>query len=1044
MSAPAAPALPSPYRGLRWRLVGPFRGGRSVAVAGDPLRPHVFYFGACAGGVWKTVNAGATWENVSDGQIGSAAIGAVAVADSDPDVVYVGTGEADIRGNVVAGDGVYRSTDGGRTWRHLGLADTRHIDAIRIHPQNPDVAYVAALGHCFGPNAERGVYRTTDGGRTWARVLYRDARTGCADLTLDPTNPRVLYAALWEFQRYPHKLESGGPGSGLFKSTDGGDTWAEITRNPGLPRGVIGRVGVAVSPADGNRVWALVEAEDGALFRSDDGGDTWRRLNEDPQLRARPFYYMHVFADPCDRDRLYILNYAMWRSRDGGRSFEAVPTPHADNHDLWIDPRNPERMIEGNDGGATVTFDGGRSWSTIYNQPTAQFYHVTTDHAFPYRLYGAQQDNTTLSVPSRSDEPGITLRECYDVGGAESGYIAVDPEDPNVVYAGSSGGGEGGRLTRYDHRRRERRDISPWPQRTAGLAACDYRYRFQWTSPIHLSPHDRRTLYMCANRVFRTTDEGHSWEIVSPDLTRNDPDKLGPSGGPITPDHTGVEVYCTIFAFAESPLQRGLLWAGSDDGLIHVSRDGGATWENVTPSPTLLPEWALISQIAPSPHDPGTAYVAATRYKLDDLRPYLLKTNDCGRSWAAIAGGIPPDDFTRAICPDPVRKGLLFCGTESGVYVSRDDGVSWASLRGNLPIVPIHDLTVKDDDLVVATHGRSFWILDDITPLREDVDAAAPHLFTPRRTVRHVPDGARSGRGGPEAALPHPTVARVFPGGGMNYMTRPAEGGYPPEYADAGQNPPLGVIIRFHLPAAGPATLTVRDARGQVATQVTLQAQAGAGSVVWDMRYPAAVLAQGDESLSKSRLTAEGPLAPPGTYTVELAAAGRTLTRTFELVKDPRVEAGQADLQAQFELLVQVRDKVTALHRGLSRIRSVREQLDEWCRRAEGHRAAAGVAERAEAVKARLADIEAALVPVRRGAHPTASRLPPRLNDELLHLAAVIASAACAPNEQSRALFAETAAAVDRQLERLQAVMDTDVRAFSEYVQEFGIPAIRT
>ncbi len=1034
-------ALASPYQSLRWRLIGPFRGGRSVAVAGDPKNPHVFYFGACAGGVWKSENAGATWENVTDGQITSSAIGAVAVADSDPNVIYVGTGEADIRGNVVGGDGVYKSTDAGRTWKHVGLRETRHIDSIRIHPQNPDLAYVAALGHCFGTNPERGVYRTTDGGRTWTRVLHRDDRSGCADLALDVTNPRVLYACLWEFQRYPHKLESGGPGSGLFKSTDGGDTWTEISRNPGLPKGVLGRMAVAVSPADPDRVWALVEAEDGALFRSDDAGATWARINEDPQLRARPFYYMHVFADPQDRDRLYVLDYAMWRSTDGGRGFEAIATPHADNHDLWIDPRRPSRMIEANDGGATVTFDGCRSWSSIFNQPTAQFYHVAADNGFPYRLYGAQQDNTTMSVPSRSDEAGITLRDWYDVGGAESGHIAIDPDDPNVVFAGSSGGGEGGRITRYDHRRRERRDISPWPQRTAGLPSRDYRYRFQWTSPIHLSPHDRHVLYVCGNRVFRTSNEGQSWSLISPDLTRNDPERQGPSGGPITPDHTGVEVYCTVFAFAESPRARGLLWAGSDDGLIHVSRDDGRTWENVTPPTGLLPEWARVLTIEPSPHDPATAYVAATRYQLDDTAPYLLKPADYGKTWHAIAAGI--DDFTRVIREDPVRKGLLYCGTESGVHVSLDDGGSWQRLNLNLPVTPVHDLLVKDGDLLAATHGRSFWVLDDIGALREAVDPAQPHLFAPRRTVRHVPAGARSGRGTGDAPLQFPTVSRVFPGGGMNYITRRGEGGFAPEYADAGQNPPLGVIIRHHLPAAGPVTLTIRDGRGEVMHQVTFEAPGGAGTYIWDMRAPAAVLYQGDESVSKSRLSAEGPLAPLGAYTVEMAAGGRTQSHSFELVKDPRVEASEADLQAQFEMLVAIRDRVTALHLGLGRIRGVYGQVDEWVTRAEGHRVAATVAEKGQAVKASLGTVEAELVPVRRSPYPNASRLAPRLNDELLHLASVVGSAEWAPNEQSRALFAETSAAVDTQLQRLQTIMDTEVADFVAYVQEFGIPVIR-
>ncbi len=925
----------------------------------------------------------------------------------------------------------------------MGLAASRHVDSIRIHPQNPDIAYVAALGHCFGTNPERGVYRTTDGGRTWTRVLYRNDRTGCADLAMDATNPRVLYAALWEFQRYPHKLESGGPGSGLFKSTDGGDTWTEITRNPGLPKGVIGRMGIDVSPANPDRLWALVEAEDGALFRSDDAGATWQRLNEDPALRARAFYYMHVFAHPRDADRLYVLDFAMWHSTDGGRTFEAIATPHGDNHDLWIDPTNPDRMIEANDGGATVTFDAGLSWSSIFNQPTAQFYHVAADSAFPYRVYGAQQDNSTMTVPSRSDDAGITARDWYDVGGAESGFIAVDPADPNVVYAGSSGGGEGGRLTRYDHRRRERRDISPWPQRTAGRASSEYRYRFQWTSPIHISPHDRSTLYMCANRVFRTTNDGHSWTMISPDLTRNDPEKQGPSGGPITLDHTGVEVYCTVFAFAESPAQKGLLWAGSDDGLIHVSKDNGASWDNVTPSTALLAEWALISQIAPSPHDPATAYVAATRYKLDDLRPYLLKTNDFGRSWTAIAAGIPAEDFTRAICADPVRKGLLFCGTENGIHVSRDDGVSWQTLRQNLPLTPIHDVLVKDDDLVVATHGRSFWILDDFTALRDDAPAAGePHLFTPRTTVRHVPASPRVARRGAAAAFAHPTIANVFPGGAVNYQVRDAENGNAPEYADAGQNPPLGAIIRFHLPAPGPITLTIRDANGQVAHESTREAAAGGSTHVWDMRYPVARPIPGDEAAGKGFLAAEGPLAPPGTYTVELKAAGRALSRSFALVKDPRVQASQADLEAQFQLLTEIRDKLTAVNGGVGRIRAIRGQVDEWVKRAEGHRAAAGVGERAERVKTALAPVEGELVQVRKSRYANASGMPPRLADELLHLQAVVASADWAPNEQSRALYAETAAAVDGQLNRLKEIEDTEVRAFTEYVQEFGIPAI--
>ncbi|MGI9060661.1 MAG: WD40/YVTN/BNR-like repeat-containing protein [Ktedonobacteraceae bacterium] len=1052
---------PTMLNALEWRSIGPYRGGRVVAVAGDPVHPQVFYFGSTGGGVWKTNDGGLYWTNVSDGYFKRASVGALAVAPSDPNVIYAGMGEATIRGNVSHGDGVYKSTDMGKTWIHLGLEDTRHIGKVRIHPQNPDVVYVAALGHAHGPNAERGVYRSRDGGKTWENVLFKSEKAGAIDLAIDPNNPRILYASFWEAQRLPHTLISGGEDSGIYKSTDGGDTWTDITCKPGLPTGLLGKIGLAVSPAKAERVWAIIEAEDGAVFRSDDGGEHWQRLSEERPIRARAWYYQHIIADPQDAETLWALNVQAWKSIDGGRSFFEVPIPHGDHHDLWIDPRNPLRMIEGNDGGACVSYNGSDSWSSIYNQPTEEFYHVTTDTQVPYRVYGAQQDNSTLSVPSRSPLAGITIADCYEVGGGESGYIAVRPDDPNIVFAGNYQG----YITRYDHRSNQHRNIAVWPELASGWGAIDQKYRFQWTCPILLSPHDPHVLYMTGNHVFRSTDEGSSWEIISPDLTRNDPTKLESSGGPITKDNTGAEYYCTIFAFTESPIERGLFWAGSDDGLIHISHDNGENWENVTPAG--LPEWALISIIEPSPHDAATAYVAATRYKLDDFQPYLFKTNDYGKTWTSISANIAANAITRVIREDPERSGLLYAGTETGMLVSFDDGANWQSLKLNLPVVPIHDMVIKNDDLVAATHGRGFWILDDVTPLRqmrEELHNEAAHLFTPRAAIHYMTDWGFSRAAGAGKFYRNTGATTV-----ASIRTQKPNGATVDYNIDAGQNPPDGVIVSYYLKQKleGEVTLTFLDAEGkeiksfsskekgkepgEVEKSTVIRGQekepqeqrvakeAGANRFAWNMRYP-------DPSKVEGYAGAEGvltgPTAAPGTYQVRLSVDDQHYTASFEIQKDPRIAATQEDLTAQFALRMKICDKLTATHDAITTLRSVRQQIEEWERRTQGQQDNEKLQEAAKPLKETLSSIEEELIQVKAKTRQDTLNHPAKLNAKLAALSGTVGSADAAPTRQEYELFDALAARVDVQLKRLQTVIDTDVAAFNNLIREQGVSAV--
>jgi len=1042
---------------LSWRSIGPYRGGRVMAVAGHPTRPRVCFFGSASGGVWKTEDDGVTWRNISDGFFRRASVGALAMAESDPNVVYAGMGECGMRGNVTHGDGVYRSTDGGATWVHAGLADTQNIARVRVHPRDPELVYVAAFGHRFGPNPERGVYRSRDGGLTWERILSRGDRAGAIDLAMDPSNPRVLYAALWQAQRYPWGLVDRGPESGLYKSRDGGDSWVDLTRNPGLPHGLTGRIGVCVSPADPNRLWALVDAEEGGgVYRSNDGGATWTWTNADRNFLARSWYSTHLVADPRDADTVYNPNRKLWKSVDGGRTFVQLNTPYWDQHDLWVDPRDPSHMAVGTDGGAAISRDGGQTWSTVVNQPTAELYSVATDDRFPYRVYSAQQDNSTLSLPSRSDRGPISLADLYDVGGGESSAIAVRPDNPNIVYASDLDG----ILTRYDHASGQLRDISVWPGDAASpdgqaRSADDPPYRFNWSTPVALSPHDPGVLYTAANRLFRSTDEGASWRTISPDLTRDDRAVL---------DLAAAENgdCCTIAAFAESPRMPGVLWVGSDDGLIHLSRDGGASWRDVTPPG--LPGWAS-ANVEASPHDPAGAYVAATRHKLDDFRPYLFKTADDGATWEAIAAGIPDDLFVRVIHADPVRRGLLYAGTEAGVYASWDDGASWHSLQLDLPVVAIYDIAVKGDGLIAATHGRGLWILDDVTPLRQVTDDTldAPiHLFAPRPAYRvareayglrgYIHQGFAYGAANPPEGVVVTYYLRDEPAGGLTLSLRDGAGR---EVASAASAPvetrpaPLGpydYALRY-----GTAVLT---AKGQDDEEPGIRvgaltrpagppahppARAGFNRFALGLLYPGAPALPGQDPAD-----AAPPLAVPGTYEVRLTVGETVLTTSCEVRKDPRVSTPDEDLAAQFTLMLDIRDRVSAVRGAVKALRDLRRRLDAWVEpwreRPEGR----GAWDAATRLRDRLSDLERGLIqPAYNGrSGELEGGYPAGLDDKLEFLAARVGGSDSAPTAQARAVFAALSARVDRALQDVQDTLATDLAALNTAAREEGLTAV--
>jgi len=1010
-------------KGMRYRMIGPYRGGRSLTAVGVPGDPNTYYFGATGGGVWKSTDGALSWKPIFDHE-GSSSIGSIAVADSDPNIVYVGTGEACIRGNLAQGDGVYKSLDGGKTWTNTGLKDTRSIGKVIVNPKDPNIVFVAALGHPYGSNAERGIFRTTDGGKTWEKVLYKDENTGGVDVAFDPNNSNILFAALWQARRTPWSLSSGGPGSGLYRSSDGGTTWKQLTGH-GLPAGPWGKIGVTVG-SNSERVYALVEAKDGGLYRSDDGGDKWELVNPDHRYTQRAWYYMHVFADPKDADTLYIMNVDFFKSTDGGRTFNKVHVPHGDNHGLWIDPADTKRMIAANDGGVTVTVDGGGTWSKQDNQPTAQFYHVITDNRFPYYVYGAQQDNTTVGIASRGSIGGISERDWYPVGGGESGYIAPYPPDPEIVYAGEYQG----QITRFDKHTGETKDISVIPQLTDAVGAAKLEHRFQWTAPLLLSPHDPNLLYHAGERIFETTDQGQHWTAISPDLTRNDKSKQQPSGGPVTIDDTGTEYYDTIFAVAESPLQRGLIWAGTDDGLVQVTRDGGKDWDNITPRQ--MPQWSRVDLIEASPHQAGTAYVAVDNHQNDDDHPYIFKTTDFGKTWTEITKGIPENTFVWTVREDPKKPNLLFAGTESGVFVSYDGGKQWQSLQLNLPTTPIHDLVVHGNDLVLATHGRSFWVLDDITPLRQynaNLAQQEVHLYTPAAAYR--------------VRMPHS-------------WDKPL---------DEGENPPDGAEIYFNLKSLPKeASIEILDSKGQLVRKVTskdvkdldepadpddekpkkeMELQAGMNRFVWDLRYQE-VPRLPNYYLYEYQEGTRGPMVLPGEYQVRLMVDGKSYTAPLQVKMDPREHVSLADLEKQITLTRQIQAELTRVYETVNQIWDLRAQTHELQKHLASSQGGAKLVYTAsQELDHKVADVEDALVQMKISANEDSLRYAPGLDAKLSYLANYVESDNdSAPTAAAYQEFDNLKNQSDAQLARWSNIVNTDLVNFENLMQKQNVRAL--
>jgi len=970
-------------------------------VTGVENKPNLFYFGATGGGVWKTEDGGRSWGNISDGFFGGS-IGSIEVSKSDNNVIYVGGGEKTVRGNVSYGYGVWKSEDAGKTWESKGLKKSRHISRIRIHPTNSNIVFAAVMGNLFADDNERGIYKSVDGGNSWKKVLFANASSGAVDLSFDPTNPRILYATTWTIRRNPYSLSSGGEGSALWKSTDSGDTWTNISTNKGLPEGTWGISGVTISPANPDRVWALIENNDGGLFRSDDGGKTWKKVNSDRSLRQRAWYYTRLYADTQDEDVVYVVNVSYHKSKDGGKTFSSARAPHGDHHDLWISPGNSKRMIIGDDGGAQVSYDGGETWTTYHNQPTAQFYRVTTDNHFPYRVYAAQQDNSTIRIAHRTDGSSIGSEDWERSAGGESAHIAVDPNNNDIVYGGSYGGF----LTRMDHSTKQTRAINVWPDNPMGYGAEGMKYRFQWNFPIFFSKHDAKKLYVASNHLHMSTDEGQSWEIISPDLTRNDSTKLKSSGGPITQDNTGVEYYCTIFAAAESPLEEGVIWVGSDDGLIHLTRDGGENWDNVTPKG--IPKWLMINCIEPDPHNAGSCYVAGTLYKSGDFKPYIFKTNNYGTSWTKITSGIDAEHFTRAVRVDPEKEGMLYAGTETGMYYSNDDGRMWKSLQRNLPIVPVTDLTIKNDNLIAATQGRGLWMIDELKTIREEAQMGSlnkDHLFAPIDSYRM---GGRQNKKVKGAGMNHP--------GGVNthfYLTS--------------YDSKKDTIALIFLSTTGDTLRSFSNHAKEKNAKIELEE--GANLHNWDMREENAKSFEGMVMWWGSMA---GPKVVPGSYQVNLVKNGVKQSQKFKILKDPRVSFSNRELADQYEFVRSVNSKVTESHEAIIEMRDLKTQMSDFKKMHDSP----AIIEKINAIDSTLSVIEKALYQTQNKSRQDPLNFPIRLTNKLAHLNSLAQISDAPPTESMHAVYDEISKKIDAQLRAYEMIKTKEINILNTMIKD--------
>ncbi|MBM3415680.1 MAG: glycosyl hydrolase [Bacteroidetes bacterium] len=1004
------------FKKLKYRLIGPFRGGRSAAVAGSYKNRTTFYFGGTGGGVWKTADGGSNWTNISDKYFGGS-MGAVAVAPSDETILYAGEGENTMRGNVSEGlGGMWRSDDGGRTWRNIGLKDGRHIIRIIIHPKNPDIVWAAIMGHLFGPNEERGIYKTTDGGKTWKRTLFVNNQTGCSDLIMEPGNPSVFYAGTWRLIRTPYSLESGGEGSGLWKSMDGGETWTNISSKKGLPKNTWGIVGVAVAPSNTDKVYAIIENKDGGLYMSADAGETWTLQSNDNNIRQRAWYYTKVYVDPKNENKVYCPNVGFMVSTDGGKTFRSISTPHGDHHDLWIDPEDGNRMIVADDGGAQVTFDGGNNWSTYLNQPTAQVYRVSADNAFPYRILGGQQDNSAFRIRSRTYGAAITAADMENAAGSESGYVVADPLNPDITY----GGNYMGMLQRLDHRTGESRLINVWPVDNMGAGAEAAKYRFQWNYPIFFSPHNPKRFFAAGNHLFVTENEGKSWEQISPDLTTNDKTKQAASGGPVTKDNTSVEYYCTIFTAAESPNEKDLLWAGSDDGLIHVSKDGGKNWENVTPKD--CPKWMMWNCVEADPHKKGAAYFAGTRYKSDDFKPYIYKTEDYGKTWKLIVNGISPVHFTRAIRADRKKQGLLYSGTEYGMYISYDDGASWKSFQMNLPVVPITDLAIKNNDLIVGSQGRSIYILDDLTVVQQRNESILNknlHVFAVNPAYR-------------------------MPGGGRRRGGGAATG----NVQNAGMNPSNGVVFNYYMKNVNDSSKLSIDIMDKNKKKIKsfstsskedkIDINEGLNQFEWDMNHPPAERVEG---LILWNGFVSGPKAAPGEYFAGFKSGTDSVIIPFTILADPNYQTTAAEYEEQVNFLLTARDKFSDVMRALRNIKEVRQQMNDFKDR-NGNDLPKEIKQQVDTINNQMTVVEEALHQTKAKSGQDVLNFPIKLDDKLASIYNAAAAGNSAPSKQAKEAYAELAVQIDEQLGRLRKIWNEDVGRLNQLIHVKTLPVI--